>query len=271
MKNLKLCVKILLLIVGFHIIIFPAHATFISIKTQIDSVTVIEEGGTGNIILTNLGDEPAFDVSYSIILPTGFSSEPVYVGRLDQGESITNSVSVYIDSERLKPGSYPAALIVSYADANSYPFSSVSPFTIFNRERTISQVLGIIESTKIQNDETEKLTVHIKNPSENKLNLTVKLFLPKELDTTLVEKKFVISSSDDIEVDFEVSSFSALSGSTYSVFASLSYEEDGKMFSSFSPGSITIESQSPAKSNRILEIILILLIAVFLLYQLRKR
>jgi hypothetical protein len=128
-----------------------------------------------------------------------------------------------------------------------------------------------MDETVLAGDDREKLKLVIKNPDEESHEITVKLHLPRELDVLESEKFLIISSSEEREVDFEVSSFSALPGSTYVVFAAMSYEEEGRMHSSVARGIIKIEEEKKIFSNQILIPTLIIFLVIFMLYQIRGK
>jgi hypothetical protein len=160
---------------------------------------------------------------------------------------------------------------VNYKDANSYPFSALTPFNIIFKERTSTNLFGKMDETVLAGDDKEKLKLVIRNPDEESYSVKVRLYLPRELDALESEKSLIINPSAEKEIDFEVSSFSALPGSTYVVFVSMSYEDGGRAHSSVARGIIRIEEEKKIFSNQGLIVVLIVLLAILLLYQLRGR
>jgi hypothetical protein len=270
MNGLK---KLKSLIVFFLILLFLADivsATFISINTDITDMQIEGEFGMSSLSVRNLGDEAAFDVGLSFLLPQGFDSDDIFVGRLNPDEGAEKEFILSIEGDILA-GVYPAALVVSYKDANSYPFSAIAPFKIIQGSRTTSNVFGVFDEVTLAGDRKEKLTLSIKNPDTSSHDLSVNLYIPIELNTVESQKELFISPSSEGKVDFEISSFSALPGSTYAVFASITHEEAESAYSTFARGTIKIEEEKPFLSNRSLGAVLILLLFILLFYQFRGR
>ncbi len=254
----------------FFLLAGQVSASFISITTDIADLELQVNGGVSRVTVRNLGDEAALDVGLSFLLPQGFDGEDIFIGRLNPGEGADKEFFLTKEGDTT-PGVYPAALIVSYKDANSYPFSAVAPFKIISGSRTSSNVFGVFDEVTLTGDKKKKLTLSIKNPDESTHDLHVRLYLPIELNAVESEKELVIGSSSEGKVDFEVSSFSALPGSTYAVFASIAHEESKSAYSTFARGTIKIEEEKAFLSNSVIGAALIVLLLVFVYYQLRGR
>jgi hypothetical protein len=263
LKDKKL-LSILALI--FFLSVSQVSATFISITTDINDLDIIDNAGVSNVTVRNLGDEAAFDVGLSFLLPGGFVGEDLFIGRLNPGEGVDKELFLSIEGDTAL-GVYPAALVVSYKDANSYPFSAISPFKIISGSRTTSNVFGVFDEVTLTGDRKEKLTLSIKSPDESGHDLHVRLYLPIELNAVESEKDLSIGSSSEGEVNFEVSSFSALPGSTYAVFASIAYTDDGLEHSAIARGIVRVDKEKPLFSKERLTFALIGLILIFVLYQ----
>jgi hypothetical protein len=248
----------------------PAWASFISINTEMQDIEIQELIGQSEVTIRNQGDEAAYDVSISIKLPQGLSAEDIFIGRLEAGGSYKGAVTIETQGE-VSEGVYPSVLLVNYKDANSYPFSALAPFQVVYRKRTSSNVFGILEEVTLSGDKRETITLSIKNPDQEPHDLGIRLYLPKELNVDEPGKSVTMEPLGERPVDFQISSFSALPGSSYVVFASLTYEEDGEAYSSFARGTVLIEEERKLFSNTILIPALILLLMVFLFFQLRGR
>ena len=122
--------KILGLAFVFALIVLTnaVNAGVISITTRADTVFMIGPSAELNVTVSNSGDEPAYDVKISLLLPDGFSSESMFAGRIDEGSNYTALFA--ISSGGKKSGEYAFAILVEYKDANRYPFSAVSPNAI---------------------------------------------------------------------------------------------------------------------------------------------
>jgi len=254
----------------FFLNLNPVSASFISITTDIGDVSIDGGNGQSLFLMKNQGDEAAFEVDMSLILPKGFSGKEAYIGVLEPNGRSETFLNITLTGDAL-PGVYPAVVIVNYRDANSYPFSAVTPFNIINRERTTSKVFGIFRELMLEGNEEETFTLSIKNPEDEPRTLDVRLYLPKELSSREREKTVSISPLGEAKIDFSVSSFSALPGSTYAVLASITYETEGREYTSFARGILKIEKENKLVSNQVLLAVLIILIALFLFYQIRGR
>jgi hypothetical protein len=252
----------------FFLTLSIVSATFISISSEISDIEIGDTTGHSSISIKNNGDEAAHEVSFSFNLPEGFVGEETFIGRLDPGASFEMKFNV-TSSENVLVGTHPSTVIVSYKDANSYPFSAITPFNIIYKKRTSSRVFGIFQDLTLTGDEPEKLSLSIKNPDNEAHKLKLRLYLPRELDVDEQEKTITIGPSEEREVDFSVSSFSALPRSTYAIFASLSYEKNGEIYSAFARGLIHVVEKKPFFTSQKLGISFLVLILIFIIYQVK--
>jgi hypothetical protein len=260
----------LLSLIIFLLLVNIVSASFISITTQISDIQLGNGEGQSTFSIRNQGDETAFNVGLTLDLPPGFEAEDVFIGKLGPDEANEGSFHV-TTKEDVKRGVYPAMLVVNYRDANSYPFSAITPFTIIKGERTRSRVFGVFNEVKLAGDKSERLTLSIKNPENEARNLMVHIYLPNELNVDESLKTIKIDPLDERNIVYSVSSFSALSGSTYVIFASITYEKGGAAYATFSRGTIKIVEEETLFSNQILIAVLLILLIVLLFYQFRGR
>jgi len=228
-----------------------SSARYISISTSV-SVENLVRGDTTQVgvKLLNSGDEPAYDVRLSLLLPEGFSADELTPGRLDPEKPYTGNFTVNI-AKNVISGSYPIVILTDYRDANSYPFSSVTLNSLNIRERTSSDIFGVLSRIRMSPDGSAVTTLRIRNRGNEKHKLKVRFFLPKELEVRPEHYELEIGPRAQKELKFKISSFGALTGSTYVVFASIDYDEDNLHYSSTASGTVEIvnEDELPPASD----------------------
>ena len=245
---------------------YPALSGTISLTTTITTDVFTTERGEISVTLTNSGDEPAYNTQLSII-SDHFSSKPVSVGVLGVNNPVTINISLESVKE-LKEGNYPVALVIEYTDANGYPFSSVSPITITYKNPYPSRITASIESLEIDGGRPRLLKMKIRNGDQIEREITVKIILPVELSSDTTEKKIKIGPKEEKELDFKISNFGGLSGSTYVILGVIEYEDDYH-HSSFARGVVRIvEPKSFFKPSKNVVIpLVVFLVAILVLYQ----
>jgi len=195
-----------------------------------------------HVRLLNSGDEPAYNVQISL-LSEDFESNPIFVGVLSPNEPFEGYFNVSLAKEIL-PGNYPITVLVDYADANGYPFSSVSPSFIIYKNPTPTMVSGDIAEISLSSEKSKKLTLNVRNLDDVSHDVNIELILPRELKVVDTEKIISIEPKEEKQLNFEVSSVSALVGSSYIALASLEYEDD-LHHSSYARGIIKIVEEKP--------------------------
>jgi uncharacterized repeat protein (TIGR01451 family) len=233
---------IILIILAF---VGLSEASFISLTPGIDNENVV----TGNesvltFTLSNSGDEPAYDVVISLFLPVGMRSEDLFAGRLDDNSSFSGRFRIRLD-DTILPGAYSIPLMVDYKDANGHPFSAVYSFSQVVRQAAFSKVTPRFDDLEITDRGGGDLKLSLRNLDEKAHQVKVKFFLPRELRSDEEEKIVSVSGKSDSDTAFSVSSFDALAGSSYAVFAVVSYEEDGIHYSTYSSGIVKVVAEKP--------------------------
>jgi len=267
MKKKKMLVFLL-----FFFIPQLVSAGIISLTTSVSSDIITENSGKIYVKLTNLGDEAAYDVKVSLLTENS-ESRPITIGNLNPNEPIEMDFLISL-KKTIYPGKYPVVVLIDYADANGYPFSSVSPSFIVYKNSTVSKISGLIQEITLNEKEGKKLTLSVRNLDDVEHDVDVKLALPREIRVDEGEKRMSLGSKQEKSLDFEVSSLSAISGSTYAAIASIEYEEDGFHYSSFANGVIKIGSQQsssqeekpPGQFSTYSYIVLFISIVIVLIY-----
>jgi hypothetical protein len=244
-------------------------AGVISLTATISTDVMTENTTKVLVKLLNSGDEAAHNVQISL-LTDDFESNPIFVGILNLNVPFERNFTVSL-KEDILPGNYPIVVLVDYADANGYPFSSVSPSYITYKTPTVSKLSSVVSELVLAGKETKKLTLTVRNLDDFSHNLNVKLILPRELK---VDEERTISTQpkEEKELNFDVSSFSALPGSSYVVLANIEYDYNGLHYSSIGRGTVMIGEESTSILPNWLPITgIIFLGGVFILYQFKGK
>lgn len=239
MKKLMFFLIILVFVGGM------ADGTYITISSTVSvGNPILGDEAKLSVIIYNQGDETAYDLQQSLILPEGFSSNPVFINELgpDVKKSINFTVSI---DEGVNPGRYYIALLTDYKDANGYGFSSISPTHLVIKEEDVSDIFPRLSSTAITPNGRGRVTLKIKNMDEKSHDITVRLMLPREVETPEDVKSVTIEGKGNTSIDFSIASFGALARSTYAVFASAEYDEGEMHYSHIAMGTIKISDEPP--------------------------
>ncbi|HEX55505.1 MAG: hypothetical protein DRO90_00570 [Candidatus Altiarchaeales archaeon] len=256
---------ILIMLVG------TVNGSYITINTIISAEEIIYGNETViNVTVSNLGDEPAYGIIISLILPEGFSSDEIYVGRLNPNENFTGRFFVRID-DNLLPGRYEIGVITDYKDLNDYPFSAISKKSIVLGRDTISKVLLSVSNVEISRD--EKLIIRLRNLDTTEHQVRVRLFLPREFSSNLISRDIRIDPREEKYIEAKIENLNALVGSSYFIFATLEYEYNN-MHHSYSSAAIlkVVEEEDGEGIDLIflsLIIIFVLLLIMFILLRFR--
>ena len=237
-----------------------ALASYISLNTTLRSKAE-NNNLKVSVAVTNKGDESAFNVQAEFtvngknILASKMAELPVG-GNYKVEENFKLSLA--------KPGTYPLTLVMHYTDANQYPFSALTGQTFAYKTEAVSPIFGQLKSTSFSKEGQLKLV--LKNSGDAEIKTNTYLVAPREL--TVAEKALSLAIAPKAEQSgsFAVKKFSALSGSTYQVFAISEFEDQGLHYTSISPGTIKIVERQEifGLSYTTLFIILAMLIIIFI-------
>jgi len=260
---------LLILLLTLH----PVSAGVISLRTTVRTDVLTESSTKVNMELENLGDESAYDIRVSLITDT-FKTDESSISELIPNEPLKIVLNATL-TETIAKGKYPAFVLVDYTDANGYPFSSVSPTFIVYETQTASKVSGLIHEISLTSKESKKLTLSIRNLDDNEHDVDVKLILPREIKVDDREKTIKVGPKQEKSSEFEVSSLSAIPGSTYAVVASLEYEDKDLHYSSVANGIIridggTVKKQVSEETSTLAYIVLFISIIFVLIYAYQK-
>lgn len=256
----------LLLFIAFNFAA-PARAGYISLNTALGSNI---EGNALKVTVSsvNKGDKSAFNVQAEfrvgdkVVLAEKMAELPVnasYQTRTTLPVPIT------------KPGTYPLILVMHYTDANQYPFSALTAQTFVFRKEAVSPVFGRVNSTSFFKE--GRLGFKLKNLGDREIAASTGLVAPRELTVKEEKIKLKIGPRSERSAGFTVNNFSALSGSTYQVFAVTEFEDGGQHYTSVAPGTIRVfeEKSFLGLSQNIILILLAALVVIFVGAQFVRR
>ncbi len=241
-------------------------ASFISMTTEV-STEVSGDVVTVDVSTQNNGDESAYNVKLTTELEgTRNSSQTKDI--LGVGQSFETDMSMDL-SGLDKPGTYPLVVRVDYADANGYPFSAITHSSFDYQHSTSSEVFANIGKSTITEEGETNIRLRVRNMGNDVKQVRIRLVTPKEISTE-GEKTVEIRGGSQEVVEFEISSFGALAGSSYAVLAVTEYEGD-LHHSSVTRGTVKIvEPGNLLLDNWFLLAALVLLVLIVVAYQFKS-
>jgi hypothetical protein len=265
--------KAVYLVMLLSILSEPCSASYIRITVSATSVTVDEEDDIAlNLTIMNSGDEAANDMQVSLVLPKGFTAKPVLAGIMHPNIPYYGSFKIGV-ADYVKPGTYPVVIKTNYADANAHPFSTVSPTLIKYRQWTQRGVQGKMGELGIPGDAEGKLMLELSNLEDTPHTVFVRFHLPDELVADYYQTSVDLNPQGTHKVLVPIKSFGAIPDSSYSVFATMEYDEGGLHYSSLASGAVHILSKKPEDGgvpSWTPTVVLTLLIVVLIYMQFRS-
>jgi hypothetical protein len=210
-----------------------ASAGTLTIETA-TSVSVVDNRLLVTITALNKGTETARDVQIHLMFLDRRLNDPVHP-QVRPGESITADFEDTLPD--IKKGRYPLTVQVDFHDSNHYPFSALSGNTFFYKEDVIAD-LSVLAAGRVIT-EMGKVDFDMTNLGEKPIRIQARLVLPKELSTPLSTAILELDARSKANIDFEVSSFSALNAS-YPVFCYFEYELNDTHYTQVARAVVTV-------------------------------
>jgi len=229
-----------LFLIALGILFFAVEASAYFTMTMTSTSEQISVGNSTvlNITLINSGNEPSFNTRLGI-LSKDFNSSELYIGTFKQNAPFHGQIPINIGGD-ITPGKYPIIVFLHYTDSNRYPSSMVFPANIQYKLDPITKVHGALSEINLTANKSKQLYLEIRNLDTMQHNVTVRLFLPDELNSDKWEKTVLIMPKDIVVTNFEISSLGALPDSRYTILATLEYEENNIHYSSIAQGYVII-------------------------------
>jgi hypothetical protein len=133
-------------------------------------------------------------------------------------------------------------------------------------------VAGIIQEQSLGTKGTTKATIDIRNLEDKEKTVTITIYGPKELIISPAQQTIKLAAKSEQKTDLDVSSFGALAGSNYVIFASMDYEDAGVHHSSTATGMIKVVEQQDtfSFSGWLPVLVIVILVIIVIAYQLKK-
>lgn len=233
-----------------------------------------------NISIKNLGDEPCYNVHLRA-LTLGNLSDHLFVGRIDPLESVNFSSKIILRKDLLE-GEYMLVFLISYKDANGYPFSAIvfRATPIIVEEPTLSDVNLFLETQPLEEGESSYINLTILNNAKEPREVKIRLFAPREIRVEKETLELYLDAKELKKLRVNIRNFGGLSGSKYVLLAYLEYIKDSKHFIAYSPGMVEITSKekkskhsslSPLFDGKFIFILIFLLLLGLLLLQIKRK
>jgi hypothetical protein len=252
---------VLAMIFLFIVVSTPVGASYITMDTQ-TSPSYDGKRFKMTVDVTNRGDESAYNVQVSADINGQVKTTPPKNNLEIKGK---HSVEIDADLALTKAGRYPVVVNVDYTDANQYPFSAMTITHFVYRENLPSQIFGTLQNIEISTGGS--LALSLKNLDEKPKDVMVRLVLPKELSSSNLTRTIPVKGKSEEKVHFDVKNFSALPGSSYSIFAIMGYDEGDLHYSASVGGNIKVTAeQGFVKSNQRLLIGVAVALGVIFVY-----
>lgn len=245
-----------------------AAASYITMSTTISSDVFSGGSGQVSVSVSQMGDEAAYEVEAVPMDSDYFEFQGSVKSKImNPGDKISGTFNTSVRKE-LKTGNYPVVMMTIYHDANLYPFSVVSPHTVTYEDGRNSGIFGSIRETELAKEGRAESVLLVRNLDSETREVKVKLYLPRELSSGYLEKTVHVGPKEEKEIEINIGSVGALVGSSYSVLASLEYDDDYH-YTSFASGRVAIVEKQDILGIPYFWVfaIVIILVAAFVSYQ----
>lgn len=243
--------------------LYSAHASAGYISVQSEPSVFLENNSVLAVItLTNLGDEPAYNLSMRAACSDleGFSET---IADLQPDQSAT--LKSIIGTPPTPGGIYTVVFEIYYTDSGGTSYSALNAISLVTELETPPRDSVKVATKNIALDKRSKITAEIAvaGPVQNH---TLSLFLPNEIRC---RQRTVSVSQNDSSVSYEIRNRSAHPGSTYLAILVSDYVENGMHLSKATPLNIRVTSAASASQSPILMSLLASLIVLALTLQFR--
>jgi len=235
------------------LLLFAAEAWAGYIALEAKPTAVVNQVGenqvlTGNIIITNTGNEVAGNVSPEIVI-----GKLVWRGdgrKIPANGSETWIFSAEAQAPPIKKGAYPLILKNSYQDLNGFKFSNVQLFKQEQGGPDRSQLIPLGIKLQHETKGTNRFIVssQIFNRSSQQVETEVKIFLPEELKASGTLRQSKVEPGNFILEDFLLENTTGLPGSSYAVHVTAEWETNDAHWFSSETINLKIEPPKPGPS-----------------------
>ena len=220
-------VKTLIILIFLFWRISPAFGN-IALHADVQTMPLEKRQGLfANILLSNTGNEDAFDVR--VILDWGY--QPRTVGEIPYigfGETLkwTHDLKYEIKNEKAgQKGQYPLFILIRYKDINKYAFSSVDVVSVQLGD-TSPQIRKSLK-LELTSDDVNSMQAKLmfENPLPGKISGTCRLHAPDELSPENPVSNFLMNESESKTFIFNLNNRGALPESRYELFSVIRFDD----------------------------------------------
>ncbi len=212
----------------------PARASFITIEIE-SGAELFQNNLKVSLKVANKGDESAGNLKTSIEA----AGRTIY-GKsrkiLGPNENFTEELTSDVSFQR--PGRYPVLISVDYTDANQYPFNALTINYVDYGDAPNARVTGSIGVIRLS--DRERMKVSVKNVDQVERKVSVRLVTSKEFAVSDRVREITVLPGDEKELFFDIRNSGGLSGSTYPVFALITYEDAAYHYLNVASGNIMV-------------------------------
>lgn len=242
---------------------------------EVTTKKVFDQNSTNiSVSIIQSGDEAAYDIdAYSFVSEEFSADGSLNATTLNSGETLQGDFTISVN-ENVLQGTYPFVVLVRYYDANrNHPFSLVASHLLNYGEESSSDVYAeFSEELEITGKDAGEALLTIRNIGYSQRYVKLKLYLPIELKSDVIEKNVIVGPRDEKEIKINIESFGATTGSSYGILASLEYEDGDFHYSSLVAGRVEIVEEKENSYIFLIAIVaFIVLILVFIYYSLKRR
>jgi len=251
----------------------------ITIETVINSEVINPDSKKGilrlEVKVKNKGDETAYSVFPAILSRDKdyILSNPV---NLDPNKEFIWQEDLDIKSLGVNlEGTYHLPLLISYQDANGYPFSTPRIHQFNVGQNTLSRIAIKAASFVISGNQKKQASLTLLNLDETTKEITLKVLHAKEIISHLESDKLKLPANAQIEIQFDFQNFKVLPLTNSLAFFIAEYEYKNKHYSEMSPCFLSVEAKEPLKNwftnSWLFFSGLVIIILIYITYASRKR
>ena len=219
--------KTILIIAFLYIFLIPEYIFASHISMVINTTVSFEKKGYISVKLkvSNQGDEDSLVVFPMLKLGNKFIQlkEVPYIA-ISGSNLWTHDFA--IDKTGLdKPGCYPLFVLITYHDANMYPFSANQITKVYYQDVNPKKLLDVnLYASEIKS--TGHVDFKIKNNAANSVSGSYQFFLPKELTAKENQQPFSLNPKEEKIFNLNIKNETALIGSSYNIYGIAEITDD---------------------------------------------
>lgn len=216
----------------------PASILLAGVATPVEASIIrlvantVLNADTLSLHLANTGDEAAFNVQVQVLYQGEERTSPALNAIPAGGQAVFPFHFVPPDGV----GLHPIRMVVDYTDANLYPFSI--PLVHVLRVGAVGRPDVFAGFTPIRMAGTTTAPLILKNQGERPRTVHVSFHGPREITIGTSERSVTMEPRSEYRIPVQLDNFSATLRSRYPLFALMSYEEDGVIYTSYARGDV---------------------------------